>query len=130
MDTAALLRMIVGLALVIAAILLSAWLTHRFGLAGATGRRATALQVQATLALGPRHRLAVVRVEDARLVIGIGPQGLTLLHTLPSATPGEDGENGPPPPTPATSATFPALLAQWLPAPSASRAPRSSSPPP
>lgn len=86
METVAYARVIVGLALVVAAILLSAWLARRFGLAGSAGPRRADLQLKSSLALGPRHRLAIVQVEAERFVIGIGPQGITLLHTLPPAS--------------------------------------------
>ena len=87
------------------------------GLAGSSGRDPSPLRLQSSLSLGPRHKLAVIQVEQQRLLIGIGPQGITLLHTLApedrlaaDATASDDRPQ-------ATSrvSPFSSLLAQWLP---------------
>jgi flagellar protein FliO/FliZ len=122
MDTVALVRIITGLALVVAAILLSAWLARRFGLAGPGPRRPAQLRLLSTLALGPRHKLAVIEIEQQRLLVGIGPQGLTLLHTLAAASQpaaqqdlAECTAPGPGPESASEPSGFASMLAQWLP---------------
>ena len=67
---------------IIAFILIAAWLAKRFGLAGKTaGTRG--LKVSAPL--GPRERVVIVEVEDARLVLGVTASSINVLHTLPPA---------------------------------------------
>ncbi len=48
------------------------------------------LKVSASQSLGPRERVVVVNVEDARLVLGVTASQVTLLHTLPPAPPESD----------------------------------------
>lgn len=107
MEGSGILRIVFGLILVVGALLLSAWLAKRFGFADNLRNRFGSMRVLSSLSLGPRHRMAVVAVEDARLVIGIGPQGITLLHTLPPAPPE-------PPQTVPEPVGFQAVLAKWL----------------
>ena len=72
---------------IIAFILIAAWLAKRFGLAGKTaGTRG--LKVSASTPLGPRERVVIVEVEDARLVLGVTAHNITPLHTL-SAPPAD-----------------------------------------
>ena len=62
---------------IIAFILIAAWLAKRFGLAGKTaGTRG--LKVSASTPLGPRERVVIVEVEDARLVLGVTPAPATV----------------------------------------------------
>ena len=69
---------------IIAFILIAAWLAKRFGLAGKTaGTRG--LKVSASTTLGPRGRVVIVDVEDARLVLGITASNINVLHKLPPA---------------------------------------------
>lgn len=53
---------------IIAFILIAAWLAKRFGLAGKTAG-ARGLKVSASTTLGPRERVVIVEVDDARLVL-------------------------------------------------------------
>ncbi|MDY1038812.1 flagellar type III secretion system protein FliO [Enterobacteriaceae bacterium RIT714] len=69
---------------IIAFILIIAWLAKRFGLAGKTAN-ARGLNVSASASLGPRERVVIVDVEDARLVLGVTASQINLLHTLPPA---------------------------------------------
>ncbi|ANG93349.1 flagellar type III secretion system protein FliO [Enterobacteriaceae bacterium 155047] len=69
---------------IIAFILIAAWLAKRFGLAGKTAH-ARGLKVSASASLGPRERVVIVDVEDARLVLGVTASQINLLHTLPPA---------------------------------------------
>ncbi|ELW1648863.1 MULTISPECIES: flagellar biosynthetic protein FliO [Enterobacter] len=69
---------------IIAFILIAAWLAKRFGLAGKTAG-ARGLKVSASTSLGPRERVVIVDVEDARLVLGVTASHINVLHTLPPA---------------------------------------------
>lgn len=69
---------------IIAFILIAAWLAKRFGLAGKTVA-ARGLKVSASTSLGPRERVVIVDVEDARLVLGITASNISVLHKLPPA---------------------------------------------
>lgn len=69
---------------IIAFILIAAWLVKRFGLAGKTaGTRG--LKVSASTTLGPRERVVIVEVDDARLVLGVTASNINVLHKLPPA---------------------------------------------
>ncbi|RSF06127.1 flagellar biosynthetic protein FliO [Achromobacter aegrifaciens] len=82
MDDTALLRVVAGLILVVAAILAAAWLARR---AGRTQRGGGNLLRQvASLPVGPRQSIVVVEVENTWLVVGVGPNQLNTLHTLPA----------------------------------------------
>ncbi len=70
---------------------LSIWALRRRGLIPAVrARRATrSLELIERLALSPRHTLHLVRVADRVLLIGVHPEGCTLLESLPpGAAPG------------------------------------------
>ncbi|MEB4673234.1 flagellar type III secretion system protein FliO [Enterobacteriaceae bacterium G50] len=72
---------------IILLILAGAWIAKRFGVGGNSVRGSQGLKVSASASLGPRERVVVVNVEDARLVLGVTAQQVTLLHTLPPASP-------------------------------------------
>ena len=77
---------------IIVLILAAAWLAKRFGM-GVKGASNRGLKVSAATSLGPRERVVIVDVEDARLVLGVTSAQITLLHTLPPAAPlPESGE--------------------------------------
>lgn len=77
---------------IILLILAAAWLAKRFGM-GVKGAGNRGLKISAATTLGPRERVVIVDVEDARLVLGVTSAQITLLHTLPPApTPPESGE--------------------------------------
>ncbi|MDH3065058.1 flagellar biosynthetic protein FliO [Achromobacter insolitus] len=82
MNESALLRVIVGLVLVLAAILAAAWLARRAGLAQRGGGHL--LRQVASLPIGPRQSIVVVEVENTWLVVGVSPNQLNTLHTLPA----------------------------------------------
>lgn len=82
-----------ALFVIILLIVAAAWLAKRLGMGvkGTGGNRG--LKVSAATTLGPRERVVIVDVEDARLVLGVTSAQITLLHTLPPApTPPESGE--------------------------------------
>ncbi|HDX4051976.1 TPA: flagellar type III secretion system protein FliO [Enterobacter soli] len=69
---------------IIAFILFIAWIAKRFGVAGKTAA-GRGLKVSASTTLGPRERVVIVDVEDARLVLGVTASNINVLHKLPPA---------------------------------------------
>ena len=73
-----------ALVLILAIIFIVAWLAKRLGFAGkSAGSRG--LKVSASTSVGPRERVVIVEVEDARLVLGVTASSINVLHTLPPA---------------------------------------------
>ncbi|MVW69962.1 flagellar biosynthetic protein FliO [Bordetella sp. 15P40C-2] len=106
MDSLALARIFLALLFVVALILACAWLARRNGVRIA-GAPHTALTVTNRVSVGPRGmQVMVVEVENQRLVLGVTPGSINVLHTLPPHAPGEAA------PAPATSApaTFQSIL--------------------
>lgn len=85
MNEADVLRVIVSLVFILMVILAGAWAVRRSGLIRGGGRHS--LRVLASQSLGARASIAIVEVEDARLVVGVTSQQVTLLHTLPPSAP-------------------------------------------
>lgn len=81
MNEADVLRIIVTLIFILMVIMAGAWAVRRSGL-GRSGD-SQALRVVASQHLGNRAWVTIVEVEDARLVLGVTSQQVTLLHTLP-----------------------------------------------
>ena len=81
MTEADVLRVIVTLVFILMVILAGAWAVRRSGLVRGTSPQS--LRVLATQNLGGRAWVAIVEVEDARLVLGVTSQQISLLHTLP-----------------------------------------------
>lgn len=81
---------------IIVLILAAAWLAKRMGFGGKTAST-RGLKVSASTTVGPRERVIIVDVDDARLVLGVTPSQISLLHTLPPAPPVSDApkENTP-----------------------------------
>lgn len=76
------LSMVASFVLVIILLVATLWLLRRMGgrtLRGATGR----LAIVESLWLGPKQRLAIVRVDGCEVMIAITQQQVTLLTTLP-----------------------------------------------
>ena len=80
MAEADVLRVILSLVAVILLLLGAAWLTRRAGLLRTGNTRA--IQVLGMQNLGGRGYLALVQVEDTRLLLGITATQINLLHTL------------------------------------------------
>jgi flagellar protein FliO/FliZ len=74
-----------SLLLVVGLIVAAAWLLRRTPL-GAFSRANGSLKVIATLPLGPRERLVLVETESRRLLLGVGPAGISCLDELPGRT--------------------------------------------
>ncbi|MDU5686957.1 MAG: flagellar biosynthetic protein FliO [Kluyvera cryocrescens] len=70
---------------IIVLILAAAWVVKRVMPGAVKGRTVNGLSVSASASLGNRERVVIVNVEDARLVLGVTTQQVTLLHTLPPA---------------------------------------------
>ena len=81
------------------------WLLRRFqGIKGLQGLRPVArrLSVVEALSVGPRQKLAIVKVDDREVLMGVSPTGFTLLDAWPKGRQAaEAGQAGMPPP-PAT----------------------------
>lgn len=73
-----------ALTAIIIFILLAAWVAKRFGFAPKTGS-SKEMKVSASCSVGPRERVVIVDVQDARLVLGVTAGQITHLHTLPAA---------------------------------------------
>ena len=81
MNEAEVLRVIVTLIFILMLILAGAWAFRRTGLG--RGDNAQALRMVASQSMGNRAWVTIVEVEDARLVLGVTSQQITLLHKLP-----------------------------------------------
>ncbi|BDU17860.1 flagellar biosynthetic protein FliO [Lysobacter auxotrophicus] len=76
-----------ALILVVSLILALGWLAKRMpGFGRATGG-GSALRVVGSLTLGPRDRVVVVDVGGTQLLLGVGQNGMTTLHTLSEPLP-------------------------------------------
>jgi len=101
-DAGGLLRATLGLALVLALILVVGWLMRR--LAPARGGVQGPLRIVGSQALGARERVVLLEVGEQWLVVGVAPGHVQSLGTLPR------GELPAPPATPVTA--FAAMLAR------------------
>jgi len=82
MNEGDVLRMVSSLAFIVLLILAGAWLMRRAGwLRAGPGQ---AIKVVGAQSLGARSSVAIVQIENQRLVLGVTPQQITLLHTLPA----------------------------------------------
>ena len=86
MTEESVLRLIISLIFIVGLILACAWIARRAGWAQTGGHRA--VKVLGTQSLGARAHVAVVEIEDARLVLGVTASQITLLHTLGPSAPG------------------------------------------
>lgn len=81
MIEADVLRMVASLAFIVLIILGGAWFVRRQGwLRTGAGQ---SLRIVGAQSLGARSSVVIVQVDDARLVVGVTPQQITLLHTMP-----------------------------------------------
>ncbi|WP_158214024.1 MULTISPECIES: flagellar biosynthetic protein FliO [unclassified Pusillimonas] len=83
MNAPEVLQPILALLFILALILGGAWLARRAGLI--RGRSQQDIKVVSSYSLGGRGFITIVEVEDTRLVLGVTPQNISLLHTLPPA---------------------------------------------
>lgn len=82
MSDYSLLKLVASLAFILGLILTLAWLARRKG--WTKHARSQPISLVGSYRIGPRHTIAVVEVSDARLVLGIAPQNVSLLHILQS----------------------------------------------
>lgn len=75
------MQVILSLLLVLAAIVLVAWLLKRINLP--QNSAGSALKVVSGVAVGQRERIVLVEVNDTWLVVGVAPGQVTALHTMP-----------------------------------------------
>lgn len=76
-------RQALAIAFVFALLGVALWLLRRKGLAGITrARPAGPLTLSGRLTLGPQHAVHLVRIGDHNLVLGVCPNGITLLCDL------------------------------------------------
>jgi flagellar protein FliO/FliZ len=78
---ASLLQVLLGLAVVIAALVGGLWLLKR--VSAPHGAAAGTLRVIAGASVGPRERVVLLEVEDTWLVVGVAPGQVNALHQMP-----------------------------------------------
>ena len=76
------LQAVLGMACVLGLILACAWLARRFGLQRLGGGHI--VKVVSSTSVGQRERVVVVEVAGQWLVLGVTPQHINALHTLPA----------------------------------------------
>jgi flagellar protein FliO/FliZ len=79
------LEAVAGLAVVLAVIFALAWGVRRFGNLPTAGKGL--IRVLGGVALGSRERAVVVAVGEDRLLLGVAPGQVRLLHVLPADQP-------------------------------------------
>lgn len=84
MNAPEVLQPILALLFILALIMGGAWLARRAGLI--RGRSQQDIKVVSSYSLGGRGFITIVEVENTRLVLGVTPQNISLLHTLPPAS--------------------------------------------
>ncbi|MBT9431212.1 flagellar biosynthetic protein FliO [Candidatus Sodalis endolongispinus] len=77
-------------------IIIGGWLlkTLRLTPAGRSGNR---LAIRASCSVGPREKVLIMQVDDTWLVLGVTPQHITTLHSLPAPAQTEHDACGPAP---------------------------------
>jgi len=82
-STGSILQVILSLLLVLAAVVLVAWILKRINLPqhGA----GSVLKVITGVAVGQRERIVLVEVKDTWLVVGVAPGQVRTLHSMPKA---------------------------------------------
>jgi flagellar protein FliO/FliZ len=99
-------QLTISLLLIVGLILAMSWLLRRFKVGGAH-RGGGTLAVIDQIALGPRERIALVRVGQSQVLVGIGAGGVVAL--IPLATP-----IAPDPPKPAAPVAFADRLREFM----------------
>jgi len=100
------LRIIASLAAIVALIFALAWIARRTG--WLRGHGAQTMRLLGTQSLGhARATLALVQIEDVRLVLGVTAAQITLLHTLPTPDAQQDAQRAP---TPSRDVAFHTVL--------------------
>ncbi len=76
----AIVRVILALIVVLAAIVALAWVMRRFGGGGVTA--SGNMRVLGSIAVGQRERVVLVQVGDTQLLLGVAPGRVQTLHIL------------------------------------------------
>ena len=80
-QAGSLIRVVIALLLVLAAVFAAAWFSRRMH--GVGNARHSALEVLAQLSLGPRERAVLVRVGSQQVLLGVASGNVRALHVLP-----------------------------------------------
>ncbi|MDP2761067.1 MAG: flagellar biosynthetic protein FliO [Sideroxyarcus sp.] len=88
-SSGSVVQVIVSLLLVLAAVLVVAWLLKRLHLPQQGA--GNVLKVISGVAVGQRERIVLVEVNDTWLVVGVAPGQVRTLHTLPKGVLPADG---------------------------------------
>ena len=91
MTQADTLRLVASLFIVVALILAGAWAARRSGWLRA--RQGQNIRLLGTQSLGARAYISIVEVEDARLVVGVTGNQVSLLHTMPASAPSDSAQS-------------------------------------
>lgn len=75
------LQVLLGLIVVLAAIIATAWLLRRLGVSQMRGN--ANMRVVGAVAVGPRERVILVEVRDTWLVLGVAPGRVNAVHQMP-----------------------------------------------
>ncbi len=89
--TSAAIRMVLGLAVVLALLGATAWVSRRFRVGA--GMRGGLIEVVSGLSLGARERVVLIRVGGDQVLVGVSPSGMRTLHVLNQGP--NDSESGP-----------------------------------
>lgn len=74
------LRMVAGLAVVLALLGATAWVSRRFR--ASAGARGGLVEIVSGLSLGNRERVVLLKVGSDQVLVGISPSGLRTLHVI------------------------------------------------
>lgn len=91
-STGSVLQVIVSLLLVLAAVVMVAWVLKRINLPQQGG--GNALKVISGVAVGQRERVVLVEVNDTWLVVGVAPGQVNALHSMPKGSLPTQSSNG------------------------------------
>jgi flagellar protein FliO/FliZ len=83
-STGSVLQIIVSLLLVLAAVVMVAWVLKRINLPQQGS--GNALKVISGVAVGQRERVVLVEVNDTWLVVGVAPGQVNALHSMPKGS--------------------------------------------
>ncbi len=111
-PASSLVQVSAALCVIILLILVVAWFAKRFGFTPRQGQ-GRELNVRASVTVGPREKVIIVDVPDARLVLGVTSTQITHLHTLPPVEPQTESADAQVPPRPAVE-NFQDLMKQLL----------------
>jgi flagellar protein FliO/FliZ len=87
-QAGSLIRVVIALLLVLAAVFAAAWFSRRMH--GVGNARNSTLEVLAQLSLGPRERAVLVRVGSQQVLLGVASGNVRALHVLPEGAPVAD----------------------------------------